>query len=167
MSINITDYIDVRLQARALGLNAPTGLAILPRNIAEATRADELLHESSATTLRSLFRQNNIEETRVEKEGQKIPLIQENEFSLILPIIFVSASLLSQNPHALAIAMNIIANYATDFFKGIPGSKKVTLDIVVESKSVKGSKRLHYEGPQEGLEETGKMARKVFDDQSD
>jgi len=164
MRIKISDYVDVRLKAHALGLNAPTGLAILPRNIAEATTADELLHESSAIALRSLFRQHNIEETRIEKEGQKIPVLQENEFSLILPIIFVSASLLSQNPHALAIALNIIANYATDFFKCIPGSKKVVLDIVVENKSGRGSKRLHYEGPREGLEETEKMARKVFDD---
>jgi hypothetical protein len=86
MSFTISDYCDVPAKAQALGLNVPDGLALLPRNFVDATSINELLHESAVQTVRILFRQNEIPETRLERKGQKIPCIKENEFALILPL---------------------------------------------------------------------------------
>ena len=165
MPLIVTDYCDVPEKARSLNINEPTGLAILPRNFLVAKTADELLHESSVQSIRSLFRQNGISETRIEKEGQKIPNIQENEFSLLLPTLFVTNLILTENPVLLSIALNIISNYATDFFKGITGKQKVKLDVIVQNKNGKGSKKIHYEGDSEGLKEITKIAGKVFSDE--
>lgn len=164
MAFIITDYCNVSERAQELGLNAPTGLAILPRNFEEAVSVNDLLHQSEVKTIRSLFRQNNIPETKLEKNNQKIPCTHENEFALVLPTIFVGTLLFSQNPHLLSLALSIIANYATDFFKGIPGRRKVVLNIVVENKSNGGAKKIHYEGDSDGLKEITEIVGKVFND---
>jgi len=77
----------------------------------------------------------------------------------------VGALLLSQNPHLLSLALNVIANYATDFFKGLPGRNKVVLDVVVEDKTQKRSKKIHYDGAIDGLKEINEIAGKVFTDE--
>jgi len=165
MSFTISDYCDVPEKAQALGLNVPDGLALLPRNFEDATSINELLHESAVQEVRILFRQNGIPETRLEREGQKIPCITENEFTLTLPILFVGSLILTQNPHLLSIALNMIANYAFDFFKGKPGRKKVVLDVIVEDKTGRRSKKIHYEGEAAGLKEIDSIAGKVFTDE--
>ncbi|OGP51461.1 MAG: hypothetical protein A2Y79_08065 [Deltaproteobacteria bacterium RBG_13_43_22] len=166
MTFTITDYCDVQARAEDLNLNRPEGLALLPRNFDTAAMRDELLHESAVQTVRLLFRENEIPERRVEPEGCKIPCIQENEFALILPTLFVGSLLLSQNPHLLSLALNVIANYATDFFKGLPGRNKVVLDVVVEDKNKKLSKKIHYDGGIDGLKEITEIAGKVFTDET-
>lgn len=165
MAFTITDYCDVQDRAAQLGLNKPEGLALLPRNFDTVTERGELLHESSIQTVRILFRESDILESRVEPEGHKIPCIQENEFALVLPTLFVGALLLSQNPHLLSVALSVIANYATDFFKGLPGRNKVVLDVVVEDKTRKRTKKIHYDGSIDGLKEINEIAGKVFTDE--
>lgn len=161
MPHTINDYCDVPARSRELNLNEPTGIALLPRNFIDAGANGDLLHEASVQTIRSLFRQNNIVETRIEKHAHKIPVILENDSSLILPILFVSASIYSQNPQLVTIALNIMSNYATDFFKGIRGRKTVKLNVVVQNRNG-NSKRISYEGGQEGLKEIAVIAGKVF-----
>jgi hypothetical protein len=73
----------------------------------------------------------------------------------------VSASLLSQNPHVISVALGVVSNYLTDWFKGIPGSKKVRLDVVVEQTEGQTYKRIHYEGDPEGLNELARIVREV------
>ena len=51
---------------------------------------------------------------------------------------------------SFSIALNIISNYLTDWFKGAFGNNKVKLDIVIEAT---GCKRIHYEGNVEGLKQ--------------
>ena len=50
------------------------------------------------------------------------------------PILFVSAALFSQNPDLVSLALNVIGNYATEFFRGERGEHEVRLDVVVEKK---------------------------------
>ena len=162
MAFTITEYCDVQDRAEQLGLNKPDGLALLPRNFDTVTELKELLHESAVQTVRILFRENDIPENRVEPKGHKIPCIQENEFSLVFPTIFVGTLLMSQNPQLLSLAISVIANYATDFFKGLPGRNKVVLDLVVEDKTQKRSMKIHYDGAVDGLKEITEIAEKVF-----
>ncbi len=163
--ITVTDFCDVSERARFLGLNNPEGLAFLPRNFEHATTFDELLHEDTVDTLRALFRNSEIPETRVEQPGQKIPVIVEKSFDLVCPAFFVGGVLFSENPHLLSLALSIVANYATDFFKGTPGPNEVTLSMINAVEKEDGSKvykKVEYKGPVEGMAELRKTVGKVF-----
>jgi hypothetical protein len=161
MTVQIIAYVNVEERAKELDCNVPTELALLPRNFDTAESKAGLLHESSVATIRTLWHQAGIAETKIEKLGDKFPYIQENAFEWVGPIIFASASLLSQNPHLISVALGVIANYLTDWFKGIPGDKKVRLDIVVERTKGKICQRIHYEGGPEGLNELAKVLREA------
>lgn len=160
---NIEDYLNVDERARALGMSAPVSLAFLPRNFEDAESAEALVHESSVSTLRILFRRHQIEESRLEPNGTRLPLIQKNGFELILPTLFVATAILSENPGIVNVALGIIANYATDFFKGIPGSKSVRFSIVTKDGKDR-SKRIKYCGDPEGIKELTKLVGKLNDD---
>ena len=165
MAIEVSEYVDVKKRALELGCNAPTELALLPRNFEVAKSKDELVHESSVPTIRVLWRQAGISETRIEKEGDRYLYVQEKAFrEWIGPIIFVGVSLLSQNPHAISVALGVISNYLTDWFKGIPYNKRIVKqDLVVETIETKGMtyKRIHYEGGIEGLRQLPEIIREV------
>lgn len=161
MGIQIYDFASVIEKAKELGCNIPTGLALLPRNFESAESKEDLLHESSTPTVRIIFRKQGIKETPLEYEGEKFPQISEKKFDeWVGPIIFASYALLSQNPHIISIALGVISNYLTDFFKGIPGEKRAKLDVVVETKNRK-FKRVHYEGPISGLGKILEIIREV------
>ena len=162
MTIQQFDFVNVEDTAKALGCNIPTGIAVLPRNFETAESKSELLHESNTPTIRVLFRNNGISETPLECEGEKFLQISEKAFEAwIAPTIFVSCALFSQNPHIVSVALGVISNYLTDWFRGIPGKRNANLDIVVETKK-KSYKRIHYEGPVSGLEELTQVVHEVF-----
>lgn len=159
--MDIQDFVNVEERARILGCNVPTSLALLPRNFEEAESKDNLLHESSATTVRVLFRSNGIMETPLESDDERFPEVSEKSFEeWIGPTIFVSFALLSQNPHILSLALGVLSNYLTDFFKGLPNPGKAKLSIVVETRK-KTYKRIDYEGPVSGLEKIAEVAKEV------
>ena len=162
MNIEQEGFVDVAQRARDLGCRVPTGLAILPRNFESAAGKDELLHESEAPTVRILWRRAGLVEMPIEAEGERFPQISEESFEeWVGPTVFVSAALLSENPAILSVALGIISNYLTEWFRGIPtGRRKARLDVVVEV-GKRQYRRLHYEGPVEGLEDLAAIAREV------
>jgi hypothetical protein len=165
MAIEVSEYVDVKKRALELGCNIPTELALLPRNFEVVKSRDELIHEGSVPTIRVLWRQAGISETKIEKEGDRYSCVQEKAFrEWIGPIIFVGISLLSQNPHAISVALGVISNYLTDWFKGIPDNRKIVRqDLVVETIEAKGMiyKRIRYEGDIEGLQQLPEIIREV------
>lgn len=163
--IKVKEYLDVKKRAEELGCNIPNSLAILPRDFANAKSKGDLLHEDTTSTVRVLWKQEGVIETPIEKAGESIPAILEESFYWVGPTIFFASTLIIQNPHLIDIALGVISNYLTDWFKGLTeGRKKATLDVVVETKS--GSyKEIHYEGAIEGLEELPKVIRSLHDEQ--
>ncbi|MGC8691295.1 hypothetical protein [Caldisericum sp.] len=163
--VQIKDYIDVNKKARDLGCNRPLSLTLLPRNFETATSKGELIHEGNAPTIRVLLRQNEISETKLEKEGEKFPCVQEKSFvEWIAPAIFISADLLQENSIIVSVIINIISNYLTDWLRGIPiNSRKVRLSIVLETKNG-NFKKVEYEGPQDGLKELPEVIKRVSDE---
>jgi len=166
MSISIDEYVNVEDRALALDCDIPTSLALLPRNFSTAKSKNELAYESSAATVRTLFRQNQLPETKLEKEGDRFNRIVEQGNDWIAPTIFIAASLLSQDPNFASLAINIISNYLTDWFKGIPGRKNVKLDVVVERQARKTYVKISYDGDVEGMSEIPEIVKKVFNDES-
>lgn len=159
MTTNISDYIDVPTKIRELGCDDPDGIAILPVNFEAARSADEFRQLSEASTVKTLLRNNNVLFSEVRKE--KPSYIQNNAFEWIAPTLFVSASLLSQQPETISVSLSVIANYVTDFFRGFSGEKSIKLDIVVERTKSKTCKKVSYEGSVEGLKELADIVKEV------
>jgi hypothetical protein len=165
MTTEISVYSDVLERALALDCNAPTEIALLPRNFETAGSKEEFLHEDSVSTVRTLWRQAGIIETRLEKEGERFPYIQENAVDWIGPTIFVSASFLSGNPNAIAVALGVVSNYLTEMFKGVMGSTTVKFDVVKEQGDTENNQRSYlkfrYKGDVDGLRELPSIIRAV------
>lgn len=130
MEIQVTEYIDVTKRAEELGFNAPTGLAILPNNFDTATSTNELIDEGTAPTIRSLWRQLGVIETRLEKAGTKLPQSAKKSADWLSPIIFVSQAMLMDA--ALPLTINMISNYLYDLLKGKHGKGQVAIRFVSE-----------------------------------
>lgn len=162
MSISIDNFVNVKERAAELDCNIPHTLAILPRNFSTAKLKTDLLHESSAPAVRVLLRQTEIVEIKLEKSGEKFNAVTERGNEWIAPIIFLGASLLNENPHATSILINILSNYLTDLFKGIPGNNKVCFDIVVERHEDEEFVKIHYEGNVEGLSGVPEVVSEVY-----
>jgi hypothetical protein len=107
------------------------GLSILPRNFDTAKSADQLIHESTAPTIRTLLRQAGVPETKFEKEGTRIPQGSKKSWEWIGPIIFIGQEML--NDVAVPIMLNVISSYLYDIFKGHRHDAEVTLEYVVET----------------------------------
>ena len=63
-------------------------------------------------------------------------------------------------PSSLSLSLNVIANYATDFLRGVSGNPNVKLDIVVE-KNDKTCKKISYEGSIDGLKDLPAVIREA------
>jgi len=164
-TITIEDFVDVEEKANQLDCNIPESLAILPRNFRDASSKAELIHEITTPTVRKLLVQNKIQETPLEKEGEKFPQIDEKSFEWIGPTILIASSVITQNPYLIEVTINVISTYLTDFFKGIQSSQaNARLSIVFKNKS--GTyKKINYSGHKDGLKDIPKIIKEVFDEQ--
>jgi len=160
--IIVKNYVNVKEKAQILNLNTPSQIAVLPQNFETATTKEELIHAPTTPTVRKLWRQNNIQETPIEKSEEKIPCSAEKAFEWIGPTIFVSSLLLSQNPHLITIALNVISNYLTGWFKGIPYNERKAKLIIVEETRSGDYKEVKYEGPPDGLDELLNKVVEIF-----
>lgn len=132
------------------GLVTPSKFAILPRNVFTAESTEKLLYGAETSTLRKILHKHGVEVERIESSSLKIPQIEEKSAALILPLIFVGANLLSQNPNALSVILGIISNFATDALKGI-GTDQVELSIITGSHRTGHYRSIDYKGPATGL----------------
>jgi hypothetical protein len=154
------DFVDVDTRASALGLNAPTGLCLLPYNFEDAATAGELLYQGDAATVRILFRQAGVVETRLEPEGKRTPVLHQKSVDLVVPTLFVAGSMLTENPTAVNVALSVLANYITDFFKGHGSDKRVRFSIVTKDKG--GRYRCYkYSGDPSGIKDFTKLATRL------
>lgn len=164
MTTTISEYIDVRQRITELGCLSPTGLALLPSNFETAPDISTFRQVSESATVRTLFRTSNIPLDELVPKEWRPPYIQNNAFEWIAPTLFVSAGVLSQNASYLSVALSVIANYATDFFKGLSGKNEVQMDIVVERSKNKVCKKITYKGPPEGLKDLPEVIMATSDE---
>lgn len=164
MTTTISEYIDVRQRIADLGCLSPAGLALLPSNFDTASDISNFRQVSESATVRTLLRTSNISLDELVNKDQRPPYIQNNAFEWVAPTLFVSVGVLSQNASYLSVALSVIANYATDFFKGMSGSNEVQMDIVVERSKSKVCKKITYKGPPEGLKDLPEVIRAASDE---
>jgi hypothetical protein len=145
-SVTYGDYASVAERCDALGVRRPTGLAMLPRNLATAGAGDELFAEASDAAVRTLWRQANVEEERLDSPEAPFPRVSEHHADWIGPTIFLGPALLSESPALVTVALGVITNYVTDLFKGVPGRHTARLHVVVE-RSNGDCVQVTYNGP--------------------
>lgn len=84
---------------------------------------------------------------------------------MVGPTILITSSVIIQNPHLITITLNVISNYLTDFFKGVPNNQtNAKLSIVVKNKSG-DYKKIKYNGHKDELKELPKIIKAVHDEQ--
>lgn len=160
----VVNYIRVDERIDALGCTFPAGIAILPENFETAAARSDFIQRSEAATLKALFRNNEVPFSEILPSAEKSAYSQYNNLDWIAPAIFVSGSLLSQNPMAVSLALSVIGNYLTDFFRGIPGRKGVKIDIVIERRRDRSCKKITYEGDVQGLTRLVDIMRQISDE---
>lgn len=161
MTTTITDYPNVVERLDSLGCVYPEGLALLPTNFESASSIAEFRQVSEAATVKTLLRNASVPYSELFDKSKKPPYVQNNSFEWVAPIIFVSAGLISENANYVSVALNVISTYATDFLKGISGSKSIKLEIVVEKTKSKTYKKITYQGDVEGLKTLPEIVREA------
>ena len=64
-----------------------------------------------------------------------------------------------QNPELVSIALNVLSNYISDYFKGHK-EPNVKLNIVVQKSEIEYTNFM-YEGPKDGLKEIEKVIKSL------
>ena len=159
-SMEPTDFIDVRSKIDELKLRQPNSVSILPYNLESASSASELLDPGSTSAVVKLLRTSDEVEFETLSE-EPLPIRRDHDSTIVLPTLFFAACYVTQNPHAIAIALNVVGNYATQMLQGIPSGGRVRLSVVVEATKSKTVKKLDYEGPPSGLAEVARIAEAV------
>ncbi len=164
MTTNISDYINVSKKMADLGCRYPDRLALLPVNFKSASSITEFLQASEAATIRKLLLAEGLPLDDILNQSQRPPYLKNKSHEWVAPVIFISASLYSQNPALVSVALSVLANYATDFFKGMGGTHEVSLNIVSEKKKNESYKQVSYKGPVGGLKDLAEVIREVMNE---
>lgn len=165
MTFVIEDAPLVADRAAALGCAVPEGLALLPLNFETAESAAEFLYDSPAATVRTLFRTNQIPLQDILPQGTPRRHLSYKNADWIGPTLFVGAALLSDNGNLLSLALGVISNYLTDFFRGMGKPPAIKMDFVIEQTPDKTCKRLKFEGTPEGLAALPETIRAMANEQ--
>jgi hypothetical protein len=151
MPTTVTDFVNVRQRAADFGCPVPQTLTILPFNFTSAATAADFLRASEAATVRTLFRLNSITVEELLATGHSPSYVEHNDFEWVAPALFIPAALMSQNPEVVSLALGVLANYITDFFKGHPGPRRANINIIVEKDGDWSCKIIHYDGDVSGM----------------
>jgi len=157
--VSVSEYVDVEERARELGCSIPTGIALLPRNLASARSKDELIHENTVSDMRKVLREAGIAETTLEAPGERFPFALERHFDWAAPIIFVAPLVLTENPQLVTVVLKAIADHVRQWLRGVPRSlRSVKLSVVVQEKPGR-YKMIEYEGPADGINDLADLVR--------
>ncbi|MBL0023482.1 MAG: hypothetical protein IPO98_00005 [Saprospiraceae bacterium] len=63
---------------------------------------------------------NSLDNFLIKINGKEIDnYFAQKSGEIILPSIFVSSLILTENPHLVSVALGVVSNYATNLLKGI------------------------------------------------
>ena len=116
-----------------------------------------------SATIKKLLLLDNLPYADVSRQNDPPKYVTEHSADLILPTIFISGALLSQNPQLVSLALNIISNYATDIFKGMRSEQTVKIDFVSET-AEGGYKNLSFEGSPQAIPEVMPLFQELINE---
>ena len=123
---------------------------------------EQFVYSANTPTIEKLLREANLGTMRPVLKGQ---LRYRDEQSIVWlgPILFFSAAALAENPNLMSIALGVISNYLTDFFRGTSTpNPEVKLDVIQEITPKKKFRHAVYSGPVAGLSSLPEVLRTTF-----
>ena len=166
MKTNISDYIHVFEKLDELGCSYSEGIAILPVNFETATPTTTIEQSAGTLFIGKLFRMNDVLCSEIRRENEKPAYIGHRSVDWVLPTLFFSALVLSENPAIVTVALGVIANFLTDRFKGTGRKPTGKLDIVIEIEKNKSKtcKKISYEGPIDEMSKLDDIVKEVLNE---
>jgi len=158
VNITVEEYLDVEAKSQSLGFELRGPICMLPNNLDELSSLEESIHFSSALTLVKLLEEASIPASIMEAEGGDRKYLVQKNVTWYGPVLLFAAAEIAQNPQLVSISLGVIANYLTDYFKGIPiGEQQVELSVVTErlrktkTTETQSTRKFNYKGNVEGL----------------
>lgn len=164
MKTNISDYIHVFEKLDELGCNYSEGIAILPVNFETATPTTTIEQSMGTLAIGKLFRMNDVPCSEIRRENEETSYMGYRSAEWVLPTLFFSALLLSENPAIVSISLSVIANFLTDRIKETGSKQTSKLAIVIKKNKSKTYKKISYEGPIDGLSKLDDIAKEVLNE---
>ena len=129
----------------------------MPENLEEAKSKEEFIFSDSLSDIEKIFKENNVSFSQLGGFSDQYRIRKNADWWG--PSLFFGASILSENSNVVSIALNVLSNYLTDFFKGSFSDKKVKIEIYVEERKDVKFKKITYEGGVEGIKELEKIIK--------
>lgn len=155
MAIKTDNYpVDVRDKCNSLGCLLQQGIVILPTNFINANTTEEFIFNNSAKTIFKVINGSGLDVSVLGKD-QGIKGYQHTKTAdIVLPTLFVSYTLLTHNPMAITILLNVVSSFVYDTIRGFSGGKNVKLEIVTEKTPNRVYKRVTFEGSADSFNST-------------
>lgn len=164
MKTNISDYIHVFEKLDELGCSYSEGIAILPVNFETATPTTTIAQTMETLAIGKLFRMNDVPCSEIRRENEEPSYMGYRSAEWVLPTLFFSAALLSENPAIVSISLSVIANFITDRIKGTGRKQTGKLDVVIEKNKSKTYKKISYEGPIDEIPKLDEIVKEVLNE---
>ena len=166
MKTNISDYIHVFDKLDEIGCSYPEGIAILPVNFETATPTTTIEQSMGTLAIGKLFRMNDVPCSEIRRENEKPSYIGYRSVDWVLPTLFFSAAIVSENPALVSVSLGVIANFLTDALKKTVRKQTGKLDIVIEKEKNKSKtfKKISYEGPIDEMSKLDEIVKKVLNE---
>ena len=164
MKTNISDYIHVFEKLDELGCSYSEGIAILPVNFETATPKTTIQQSMGTFAIEKLFRMNDVPCSEIRRENEKPSYMGYRSAEWVLPTLFFSTLLLSENPAIVSISLGVIANFLTDKIKEPDRKSSVKLDTVIEKDKCKTFIKISYEGPIDGMSKLADIVKEVLNE---
>lgn len=146
ITVESLEAIDERTLSRAR-----SAVLLLPGNW--PVQDGEPVYAAATESIYKLYTQKGLPSQPLTPLTASTHLKEERSLDWVAPGLLVSSLLLSQNPAAVTVALDITANYVTELFRGLKSDPKVKLMIVQTTDKGKSARKLQYEGPVSGLPE--------------
>ena len=151
MNYKIEEYNHLAKEFKRLDLDISSSIIFLPENLEEAKSKEDFIFSDSISDIEKIFRENNVSFSQLGGYSNLYRVRKNADWWG--PALYFGASMLSENSTVVSIALNVLSNYLTDFFKGSFSEKKVKIEIYVEERKDVKFKKITYEGNVEGIKE--------------
>jgi hypothetical protein len=165
--LEVGDYINIREKAAELGCAIPEGVVLLPFSFERAKDRKDLVYADSADTVKKLLTQAGVPALKIDRDGEHYSRAVYHSLEWIGPLILITAAAYTQDPNVISVTLNVLSNYLTDWFRGVPKeNRKATLTFVKEMKDG-AYKRLDYSGPPENLKDVKDILDRLDNEKTD
>ena len=111
-----------------------------------------------------LLRAAGIDVQILQRSEERMPSVIERAAAWVAPTVFIGSMLLTQNRHAIQVALNVISNYVTDLLKARSLPDAIKLTVVIEETKSKRCRRVEYAGSASKLPELAEVLNALQND---